>query len=692
MKFSIRKKLLFLIAVLSLALIIASVLISSRLYSDSLEQNMKGLCTETADSLRESLESDHIDFMIGYRDKIKAVYDQNRELLEEAAVREFESMDQKEEFYSGMTEGIFPPKHGIGLSYDMLVFNSEYSQVLDRIDMLSFAAGMDTASVFIYDREYGNMIYLIDRMPENSNLYNFPASISKPWDAQLKAVLEAGGSAVYMTSEACVAVQQVGDENIFLLFSEQNTDIHESMKLFSLYSFVITLAATLVIGLVVLLFANKLIVRNIKKLTAASERFTSEIHGGSPEKVSAAITSRDEIGELSEQFDLMQDSIVGYVRSLEEKTSKEEKMKAELTLAARIQSESLPKDGLCAGLAQISSFLKPAREVGGDFYDYFMLDEQRMFFCLADVSGKGIPAALFMMRAKELIKAEIMTGRALEDFACRLNNALCAGNEESIFITAFFGILDIKSGELSYLRAGHEQPFLRRDGAAVMISEESNLVLGLFENMAFTADKLLLQPGDALLMYTDGLNEGCNEEKEEFGYERIAKTFVTAEEGTEETLYDALCAFCGEEEQFDDVTMLVLRFGKEMRVEIADPCYDDITKVCDAVLAELQDIDQDRASEIGLMIDEVMNNQISYAFDGTAHPRITVRCIRGGGEVILCFEDNGKAFDPLREATPEKLAKSEGGFGILLVKTLSDAQSYERKDGLNRLSFGKKIG
>ena len=98
MKFSIRKKLLFLIAVLSLALIIASVLISSRLYSDSLEQNMKGLCTETADSLRESLESDHIDFMIGYRDKIKAVYDQNRELLEEAAVREFESMDQKEEF------------------------------------------------------------------------------------------------------------------------------------------------------------------------------------------------------------------------------------------------------------------------------------------------------------------------------------------------------------------------------------------------------------------------------------------------------------------------------------------------------------------------------------------------------------------------------------------------------------------
>ena len=225
-----------------------------------------------------------------------------------------------------------------------------------------------------------------------------------------------------------------------------------------------------------------------------------------------------------------------------------------------------------------------------------------------------------------------------------------------------------------------------------MISEESNLVLGLFENMAFTADKLLLQPGDALLMYTDGLNEGCNEEKEEFGYERIAKTFVTAEEGTEEALYDALCAFCGEEEQFDDVTMLVLRFGKEMRVEIADPCYDDITKVCDAVLAELKDIDQDRASEIGLMIDEVMNNQISYAFDGTEHPQITVRCIRGGGEVILCFEDNGKAFDPLREATPEKLAKSEGGFGILLVKTLSDAQSFERKDGLNRLSFKKKIG
>ena len=694
MRSGIRRKLLLLITLLSLALIAASVLISSRLYSDSLLKNRTELCAETADTLQESLESDdYRDFLLDYQEKIMKVYRDHREELEAAEDMVFESADKREEFYESFTKGIFPPKHGIGMSYDMLVFKMNYDSVVENMDMLAYASGMDTASVFVYNREYGNMVYLVDLKPEVSLLYNYPATVEKPWNDQMAQMLESGRPAAFMDDAACYALRPVlnTDDMIYVLFGSSTADLTRNVHTFSLYSFIITLGATLVIGLVVLLFADRLIVRNVKKLTTASEKFTSEVYGGTPEKVSAAITSRDEIGDLSEKFDLLQDSILGYISSLAEKTASEEKMKAELSLAARIQSESLPKGTLKAGTAVLESFLKPAREVGGDLYDYFMLDEKRLFFCLADVSGKGIPAALFMMRAKELIKAGTASSRTLDEFAFRLNNELCTGNEENVFITAFFGILDTESGELNYLRAGHEEPFIRHGNKVVKFAEESNFVLGLFENAEYQAGRIVLEAGDAVLMYTDGLNEGINEEKEEFGYDRIAEAFRHAGDRITAVMYGALLAFCGKEEQFDDVTMLALSFGKEKKIEIRDPDYDAITVVTDTVLHELKGYEQDRVSEVGLMIDEVMNNQISYAFEGVEQPCIRVACAYGGDTVTLTFEDNGMAFDPLHEVTEEQLERSEGGFGISLLKAMSDEQRYVYEDGCNRLTVRKRM-
>ena len=693
MKFTIQKKLLVLIALLSLAVIVASVLISARMYAISLEQNMKKLCGETAASLSENIESDHNDFMSSFKSKIEEVYLENREVLEEASEREFESFEKREEFYSSFTEGIFPPKDGFGLSYEMLVFKTEYSMILNQMDILSYAGGLDIASVFFYDREHGNIVYLIDRQPEGSTYYNFPASVTKPWNEPLKEAILAGNSAACIDENACYGLEPVGNtgDGVYVLFARLNTGIRDNVRLFSLYVFVITLGATLLIGLVVLLFANRLIVRNVRKLTEASLAFTSEIHGGAPEKVSAAITSNDEIGELSDKFDLMQDSILGYISSLAEQTSREEMMKAELNLAARIQSESLPKGGLRAGAAEVESFLKPAREVGGDFYDYFMLDESRLFFCLADVSGKGVPASLFMMRTKELIKAGVREQHSLHDFAFRLNNELCSGNEENVFITAFFGILDTESGRLSFLRAGHEQPFLKRGNEVEKLGEESNFVLGVFEDAEFLSDEIQLETGDVLLMFTDGLNEGINEKGEEFGYERISEALRSASSDITGALYKALTEFCGEEEQFDDVTMLLLSCGKAKRFDISDPSYDDITTVTDSVLNELQDFSEDRASEVGLIIDEIMNNQISYAFSETDAPMIRVVMELSGERLKLCFEDNGTAFDPLSDVTKESLEASEGGYGLMLVKSITEEQYYERSGSLNRLTVLKNM-
>ena len=691
MRSSIRKKLLLLIAALSLALIAASVLISSKLYSDSLKRGAMLSCTEAADSLASSIDSEHYSFITGYADKVKAVYEENREELEEASGYEFENFEKREEYYSRFTEGIFPPRHGLGLSYEMLLFNTEYHLVLDSMDMLSYTGGMETASVFYYDRANGNLVYLIDRMPEGSVRYNFPVSVKKPGDERLKAALD---GCVSVTTEdgvdyASLSPVPCSNGSVFVYFTKHAAEIPGSVRLFSFYTFAILLGATLAIGLVVLLFADRLIVKNIKKLSAASERFTSEIGGGRPEKVSADIGAGDEIGDLSNKFDLMQDSILGYISSLAEKTAREEKINAELELAARIQSEALPRGGLSAGRASLASFLKPAREVGGDLYDYFMLDESRMFFCLADVSGKGIPASLFMMRAKELIKSLAVSCGSLGEFAFTLNNELCAGNEESIFITAFFGVLDTASGVMFFLRAGHEQPMLRRGGKVTAIGEESNFVLGVFEDAEFIPDEIALCGGDALLLFTDGLNEGINDKAEEFGYQRIANTLAGAQGDITGALYHALCGFCGDAEQFDDVTMLVLTMDDDLTLEIDDPDYDDITKVTDAVLGALYGFDPERVSETGILIDEVMNNQISYGLEGAAAPRITVRLRLCESEAELVFEDNGRAFDPLSDVTDEAAALSEGGFGIRLVKSMSDSQRYERDGDINRLTLKK---
>ena len=692
MKVSIRRKLLLLIVLLSLAMILSSVLVSSQLYENALERNHETLCAETADTLADSLRSAHMDFLLDYRSKLGAIYAENRELLEEAAGMEFESSDRRAAFYESLTQDIFPPKQGVGMSYEMLEFKLEYEAVCNEMDMLSLSGGLDLASLFFYDPEGGNLVYMIDRMPQGSLLYHYPVSLARPEDDTLSAALKSGSPVTYVRGAACRALLPVpGAENVFILFGERNMDLSRGVRLFSLYVGIILLGATLIIGLGILLFADRLIVRNVKKLSAAAERFTTGLGRGDPERVSPGVEGRDEIGLLSRRFELMEDAVLGYLRTLADKNAQEEKMKAELDLAARIQAESLPRGGLRAGNASLFSFLKPAREVGGDLYDYFMLDENRMFFCLADVSGKGVPASLFMMRAKELIRARVSSDDTLSQLAFRLNNELCAGNEESIFITAFFGVLDLRSGVLSCLRAGHEQPMLRRGDGVFSVCEESNSVLGVFEDMPFQAEELRLEPGDLLLMFTDGLNEGIDPDREAFGYVRIAQTLRRCGEDPTETLYQALLAFCRGEEQFDDVTLLALSLEGPRCLEIENPRYDDISAVTDFVQGALAGCDPDRVAQVGILVDEILNNQISYAFAGVERPVIRVSVSLRAGTAELCFADNGRAFDPLRDVTAEDLDRSEGGLGLEFVKAFSDTQRYERADGFNRLLLTKRM-
>ena len=701
MKFPIRRKVLLLTLALSLALVAASVFISYTIFSARVRKNAAELCLESAASTAELIEMDYSRFLQLYRSYAETTYAQQKDEIEYMSFRE-KDFDVKKDFFETLTKGVFPPKGGLGLSYEMSIFHNNYQDLLTELSLVSSAGQMVGGYVFYYDEPSGNVIYLLDSTSDNSPFYNFPFSVEKADKNLMQNVLKTDTPRAYFEDTFCISSVPVRDEEAggqivaYVGYHYNIRDIEESQRSFMMTSGLITLAATLLLALVYFFFVDTFVARHIRTLSRAADSFTRKLEeNGSLDPASGGVKTRDELGDLSGRLDLMQSKIIEYVGSLAEKTAREESMKTELDIASRIQLQSLPESGFAAGDVRLDSFIRPAREVGGDLYDYFMTDADHLFFTIADVSGKGVPAALFMMRGKELIKSSAAGGRSPGQIAKAVNDELCKNNEEGLFITAFFGILELSTGKLTYARAGHEQPFLKRGGKAEKISEESNFVLGLFDSFDFEEDSLVLEPGDSLLLYTDGLNEGINGENEEFGYERIRTYLETHGEDELTGLYEALSAFADGTEQFDDVTMLLLKREEKLCFRFTRPDYDSITLFCDALEEKLTDFPQEPVSLLSLMSDEVMNNIISYAVKDRPEPFMEAELEMNGDTARLRFSDNGEPFDPLKkgpaDTEADPMERPEGGMGIHLVRQFADSVEYVRRGDKNVLSISKKL-
>lgn len=704
-KMPIRRKLLILTAALSAALALSAFFVSYRMFTEKSEEDAVARCKAAAEGADEAINAEYEGFVSVCVQKMGAVYYENRDLLESVAdpERSFASYEEREKFYKDLTSEIFPPEGAFGLSYQTLVFTQNYKWLVRNMELLKSTESLDAGYIFFYDAERDNAVFLADTTSDGSLSYHFPCSIEKPGE-KLKEFLASGQeTGSFFENGAWSSVKRIKDTDggesgdcAYIIYSQTNARFAESRKWFALTTLFIMLGAAAVFAVFYLFFADILIVRSVKRLTRAAAEFTENIeNGGSPEPVPVNLKTSDELSTLSEKLDSMQYAIADYAKSLTEKTAAEEKMRAELELASLIQSEALPKQRLVHCGVSVSPFLRPAKEVGGDFFDYFPLDEDRLFFYISDVSGKGVPAALFMMRAKEMIKAGARSHGDLASLVRRLNNELCAGNAESLFITAFFGIINVRTGETEYLRAGQEQPFLRRAGEVKKIAEESNFLIGSFENMEYSSGSIKLLPGDSLLLYTDGLNEGINTAQEEFGYDRIAKAFANAGADALPEIYAGLCEFTAGAERFDDVTMLLLSVAEETVFALEDPGFESISRVIDGVCGPASRFGEEYAAELGIIIDELMNNCVSYAFENASgKPELCVTARFFPGETRLIISDNGTPFDPLRDA-PEApdLAEGElpvGGVGIKLVKNLCDGMEYSRRDGKNVLTVIKK--
>jgi sigma-B regulation protein RsbU (phosphoserine phosphatase) len=277
------------------------------------------------------------------------------------------------------------------------------------------------------------------------------------------------------------------------------------------------------------------------------------------------VESRDEVGALTEAFRHMRDALKEYIRNLQETTAAKERLEGEVRVARRIQAAMLPEPeagGPGEGY-EIGATLVPARQVGGDLFDHFR-DGSRVFFLAGDVSGKGVAAALFMARAKAVFEAvaarESDPGAVLDT----VNRNLCRENDAGMFVTAAAGVLDLTSGELAFALAGHEPPVLVPAAEAPrLLAAEGGRVLGLIEASDYPLNRLRLGPGDAVILYTDGVSEAQDTAGEFFGVERIVATAVSLQHVAAPALTGGLLgavrAFAGEAPQSDDITILTLR-------------------------------------------------------------------------------------------------------------------------------------
>jgi sigma-B regulation protein RsbU (phosphoserine phosphatase) len=327
-----------------------------------------------------------------------------------------------------------------------------------------------------------------------------------------------------------------------------------------------------VIFIIILIFANVFVSRRTKKITEPLTKMIdslNEFNGVNMFfEVQDEYRTGDEIQVLAESFESLAGKMRDYVDEIVEEMSTKSRVKAELDLAARIQADMLPN--IFPAFPDRPEFniyatMTPAKEVGGDFYDFFLVGEDHLALVMADVSGKGVPAAMFMMMAKSMLQSQLISGkdpaRVLQD----VNKLIFADNKENMFVTVWVGILDIKTGVLVASNGGHEYPIFREPGGAFeIIKDKHGFVIGGRKNMKYTNYEMVMKPGSRLFLYTDGVPEAANMDRKRFGMERtLAAVNIAPDASVEEILANVdseVKKFAGEAEQFDDLTMLCLEY------------------------------------------------------------------------------------------------------------------------------------
>lgn len=483
-----------------------------------------------------------------------------------------------------------------------------------------------------------------------------------------------------------------------------------------LYTVALGAALTAFIIFLFLIYIKQKVIRPINIITEEAEAFVNNETEVSDRL--SQISTGDEIQQMAGSILQMEHDIGSYIKELTQVTAERERIGAELNVATRIQADMLPS--IFPAFPERDEFdiyasMVPAKEVGGDFYDFFMIGEDRLAMVVADVSGKGVPAALFMVITKTLLKNYAQNDLSVKETLETVNDKLCENNKAEMFVTVWLGILDIPSGKLTCANAGHEDPVLYRQGQQYeLLKNKHGFVLAGMEHMRQREYEIQLNPGDKLFLYTDGVVEATNANEELYGAERMVKALnKTVDADTEHTLAilkEDIDQFVADAPQFDDITMLCLKYkgvGENMEQDSETSSAKELT--LDASLENVQAV-VDFAEEaleamnapikvrtqINIAIDEIFSNIARYAYTeaaGMATVRIEPFADQSG--VTLTFVDQGIPYNPLEKEDPDVTLSADereiGGLGIFMVKKSMDEMQYEYKDGQNVLRIGKRF-
>ena len=466
----------------------------------------------------------------------------------------------------------------------------------------------------------------------------------------------------------------------------------------SLYTSVfmqVIIFATLFVFIYILI--KRVIINNLQKINDTLGRITK-----GDLNVTVDVRSSQEFSSLSDDINSTVATLKQYIAEAAARIDKE------LEYAKQIQLSALPTNFPDNGDYGIYAQMIAAKEVGGDFYDFYKLNDTTVAFLAADVSGKGIPAAMFMMTAKTIIKDLAEGGMAVNDIFTKANEKLCENNESGMFVTAWMGILDLTTGEMKFANAGHNPPLLKRaNGDFEYLKTRAGFVLAGMEGVRYRMGELKLGHGDRLFLYTDGVPEATNTENKLYGEDRLL-AFMNENAMVEATkLLPALKAnideFVGEAPQFDDITMLMFDYKpKEGDTKMMNKTFpakiealSDVLGFVDRTLEEYG-CPMKVQTAVCVAIEEVFVNVAHYAYgDGEGDMTLGIAFEEKSRTITFRMADGGVPFDPLKKPDPDITLSAEereiGGLGIFITKKTMDTVTYAYENGENVLTMTKKI-
>ena len=485
-------------------------------------------------------------------------------------------------------------------------------------------------------------------------------------------------------------------------------DIVKDRENYLHYVILLISAAVVILGTLILLSVDFIIVKPINRLSEAARNFVENRNKGDQNKSTLSrltIKTGDEIETLCNSIKQMEQDINAYITNLTAVTAEKERIGAELNLAQKIQTNMLPN--IFPAFPERSDFdvyasMAPAKEVGGDFYDFFLIDNTHIAMVIADVSGKGIPAALFMMMSKILIKNAALSGLSPAEALQRVNDQICANNHEEMFVTVWLGILDLHTGILTAANAGHEKPIVMQpNGEFETIADKHGFVIGGMPGLKYKEYTIPLEKGAKLFVYTDGVAEATNADNELFGMDRTVAALNTVKNEDPQTILESMKesvdAFVGSAPQFDDLTMLCLEYvGSDENKITIDASLEAVESAIDFTtsIAEKLPFSLKVRHQLGIAVDEIVSNIARYAYRERGG-KTTIQIDTDDSGISITVIDSGVPYNPLEKEDPDITLSAEersiGGYGILIVKKIMDEVHYEYKDNQNVFTMKKRF-